>query len=168
MTKFDRHILVSRVVTGCIQSHILISQMKLPLLEVKCELIGELIAEYKGKNTGTRVLADGKLETSSVGTGTLLGKEASLLNTAVATPMPNGVSMLEGNGIIRTTDGESAMHKSNGIGWYTGKGLKLSLRGTVYFMTNSPSLASLNKTVGIWELEQDEQGEFSLRVWAWK
>ena len=82
--------------------------------------------------------------------------------------MPNGVNMMEGNGIERTAEGEGAKIKFNEIGWATGKGLKLSLRGAAYFMTNSPSLMSLNKIVGVWEFEQDEQGEFSLKVWAWK
>ena len=135
---------------------------------MKYNLIGELISEYKGKNTSIRLLDDGKQESTSIGTGTLLGKEASILITAVFTLMPNGVFMLEGNGLERTTEGESAKIKFNGIGWPTGKGLKLSLRGASYFMTSFPSLVSLNKIVGVWELEQDEQGEFSLKVWAWK
>lgn len=135
---------------------------------MKCKLIGELISEYKGKNTSVRVLDDGKQESSSIGTGTLLGKEATVFNTAVFTLMPNGVYMMEGNGIERTAEGERAKIKFNGIGWSTGKSLKLSLRGAAYFMTSSPSLVSLNKIVGVWELEQDEQGEFSLKVWAWK
>ena len=135
---------------------------------MKCKLIGELISEYKGKNTSVRVLDDGKQESTSIGTGTLLGKEASIVNTAVFTLMPNGVYMMEGNGIERTAEGESAKIKFNGIGWPSGKGLKLSLRGAAYFMTSSPSLVSLNKIVGVFEFEQDEQGEFSLKVWAWK
>jgi hypothetical protein len=135
---------------------------------VKCKLIGELISEYKGKNTSIRVLDDGKQESTSMGMGTLLGKEASILITAVFTLMPNGVFMLEGNGIEMTAERESAKLKFNGIGWPTGKGLKLSLRGAAYFMTIAPSLVSLNKIVGVWELEQDEQGEFNLKVWAWK
>ena len=131
-------------------------------------MIGELISEYKGKNASIRILEDGKQESTSMGTGTLLGKEASILITAVFTLMPNGVFMLEGNGIEMTAERESAKIKFNGIAWNTGKGLKLSLRGAAYFMTSAPSLVSLNKIVGVWELEQDEQGEFSLKVWAWK
>jgi hypothetical protein len=35
-------------------------------------------------------------------------------------------------------------------------------------MTSSPKLANLNKTVGVWAYEIDENGEFSLKVWEWK
>ena len=90
------------------------------------------------------------------------------MDTAVSTPMPNGVLMVDVNGIIMTAEGDSVMTKINGIGWPTGKGLKSSLRGACYFMTNSPKLANLNKTVGVWELESEENGEYSFKVWAWK
>jgi hypothetical protein len=36
-------------------------------------MLGELIGEFKGKNTGYRVLPDGKIETSGHGTGKILG-----------------------------------------------------------------------------------------------
>ena len=131
-------------------------------------MIGEVIAEYKGKITGTRILADGKIEGSYAGAGKLLGKEASLMATAVFSLMPNGVNMIDGNGMEMTAEGESAMHKFDGIGWSTGKGWKSSNRGAVYFMTSSPKLLSLNKTVGVWEWENDENGDFIVKVWAWK
>ncbi len=131
-------------------------------------MIGELIAEYTGKATGMRFLAEGKIEGSFTGAGKLLGKDATLMATAVFTPMPTGVNMIDGNGMEMTAEGESAMHKFDGIGWATGKGLKSSNRGAVYFMTNSPKLLSLNKTVGVWEWENSENGDFSVKVWAWK
>lgn len=131
-------------------------------------MIGELIGEFKGKTTGIRVLSDGKIETSESGAGMVLGKEASEMDTGVGTLMPNGVIMLEGNGVIMTAEGDAVMVKIDGIGWATGKGLKSSYRGACYFMTNSSKLASLNKTVGVWEHESDETGEYSLKCWAWK
>ncbi len=82
--------------------------------------------------------------------------------------MPNGIQMLEGNGMIMTAEGEVVMTKTIGIGWLTGKGLKSSARGATFSMTSSPKLASLNKTVGVWELETDENGNYSSKVWAWK
>jgi hypothetical protein len=135
---------------------------------VKYELIGELLVEAKGKLTGSRVLADGKMEASSAGPGTILGKEATSMDTGVLTPMPNGVLMVEGNGMIMTTEGEFVMAKINGIAWFTGKALKSTGRGACYFMTTAPKLASLNKIVGVWERESDENGDWSLKVWAWK
>ena len=131
-------------------------------------MIGELIGEMKGKTTGIRVLSGGKVETSESGAGTILGKECTGMDTGVGTLMPNGVTMIEGDGMIMTAEGEVVMVKINGIGWPTGKGLKSSYRGACYFMTSSPKLASLNKTVGVWEHESDEKGDYSLKVWAWK
>ena len=131
-------------------------------------MIGEVIAEYKGKTTGTRILAEGKIEGSYAGVGKLLGKDASIMATAVFELMPTGVNMIEGNGMEMTAEGESVMHKFDGIGLSTGKGWKSSNRGAVYFMTSSPKLVSLNKTVGVWEWESDENGDFSVKIWAWK
>jgi hypothetical protein len=131
-------------------------------------LIGELIAEFKGKPTGTRILAEGKMEGSGTGSGSILGKEATEMDTAVLTWMPNGVVMAESNGMAMTAEGETVMLRANGIGWSTGKGLKQSGRGACYFMTCSPKLASLNKTVGVWERESDEIGNYTIKVWAWK
>ena len=130
-------------------------------------MIGELIAEFKGMQTGSRVLADGKIEGSSTGSGNLMGKEAMEMDTAVLTPMPNGALMIEGNKLIMTAEGETVMVKNEGIGWLAGKGLKSSGRGACFFMTSSPKLASLNKTVGVWEREADEKGDFSIKIWAW-
>lgn len=131
-------------------------------------MIGELIGEFKGKATGIRILAEGKMEGSSAGAGSILGKEATEMDTGVLTSMPSGVLMVEGNGVIMTSEGEAVMTKINGIGWFTGKGLKTSARGATCFMTSSAKLASLNKMVGVWERESDENGDWSIKVWAWK
>ena len=92
-------------------------------------MIGEVIAEFKGTQTGSRVLADGKLKGSSTGSGTVMGKEAMEMGTAVLTTMPNGTLMVEGNGMIMTVEGETVMVKNEGIGWLAGKGFKSSARG---------------------------------------
>ena len=131
-------------------------------------MIGEIIAEFKGKSTGVRVLPDGKVESSSAGSGTILGIEASIISTGVGTPMPNGVTMAEGNNIINTADGEVVMVKDSGIGWPTGKGWKSTYRGASFHMTSSQKLARINKTVGVYEYESDENGDWKLKVWAWK
>ena len=137
-------------------------------MEVKCELIGELIMEAEEKPTGNRILADEKAEGSSGGQGTLLGKEVTIMVTGVLTPMPNGVMMTEGNALVMTSEGGVVMAKIGGIGWFTGKDLKTSARGACYFMTNSPKLERLNKIVGVYERESDEMGNSTVKVWAWK
>ena len=82
--------------------------------------------------------------------------------------MPNGFLMVEGDGLITTTDGDAMMVKITGIGWPTGKGWKSSYRGASYQMTQAPKLARMNKIVGVYELESDETGAFKLKIWEWK
>ena len=131
-------------------------------------MIGKQIGEFKGKTTGVRVLSEGKSEISQQGTGKAMDIEASIVTTCIATPMPNGVTMVEGDGLCTTTDGEAVMLKINGIGWPTGKGWKASYRGASYQMTMSQKLAALNKIVCVWENESDENGEWVLKLWEWK
>ena len=130
-------------------------------------MIGEQIGEFKGKATGMRILAEGKIEGSFTGAGKLLGKDATIMATAVFAPLPTGINMIDGNDVEMTAEG-NVMHKFDGIGLSTGKGMKSSNRGAVYFMTSSPSLVSLNKIVGVWEWENEENGDFVVKVWAWK
>ena len=131
-------------------------------------MIGELIAEFKGKVTGIRVLDGGKMEGSDTGSGNIMGKEPTTMDTSILMWMPNGVLMAEGNSMVMTAGGEVVMAKVNGIAWSTGKGWKQSGRGACYFMTSAPKLASLNKIVGVWERESDENGDWSVKIWAWK
>ena len=131
-------------------------------------MIGELILEAKEKPTGNRILADGKAEGSSAGQGILLGQEVNIMDTGVLTLMPNGVIMTEGNAWVMTTEGDVVMGKIGGVGWFTGKGLKTTARGACYFMTNSPKLERLNKIVGVYERESDENGNSTVKVWEWK
>ena len=131
-------------------------------------MLGEMIGEFKGKSTGYRVLSEGKVEISQQGMGKILGIDASMATTGVSAPMPNGVLMVDGNGVLTTMDGDVAMVKINGIGWPTGKGWKSSFRGAGYQMTQSPKLVRLNKIVCVWELESDENGDWVLKLWEWK
>jgi hypothetical protein len=89
---------------------------------VNHRMIGELMGEFKGKTTGVRVLSDGKLEFSDSGMGTILGQAAMTMDTGIGTVMPNGVTMLDGNSMIKTDEGDVVMIKVVGIGWAAGKG----------------------------------------------
>ncbi len=131
-------------------------------------MLGNLIGEFKGKTTGIRVLSEGKLELTQQGMGKVMGIDGSMLTTGVATPMPNGVTMIDANGTLMTMDGDVVMVKINGIGWTTGKGWKASYRGAAYQMTMSPKLAAINKIVSVWENESDENGDWVLKFWEWK
>jgi len=131
-------------------------------------LIGEVIAYFKGKITGVRVLSGGKIETSEQGLGSILGTEATWLATSVSTPMSNGILMGEGDALVTTKDGEVVMIRKIGIGWSTGRGRKANRRGVFFHMTQSQKLASLNRVIGMWEFESEENGDWHVKVWEWK
>lgn len=131
-------------------------------------MLGELIEEFSGKVTGIKVLSEGKLEVSEQASGTVLGVEATWIATSTSTPLPNGVVMSEGEAIITTIEGEIVLVKKSGIGWSTGKGRKASRRGVFFHNTQAQRLSRLNKVVGVWEFESEENGDWHVKVWEWK
>ncbi len=131
-------------------------------------VLGDLIGEFKGKVTAIRVLSEGKVETSEQGFGSILGIEAIMFATAISTPMPNGGNMGEGNASVTTADGDVVMIRKIGIGWSTGKGRKASKRGVFFHMTQSQKLSRLNMTVGVWEFESEENGDWHVKIWEWR
>jgi hypothetical protein len=131
-------------------------------------MLGDRIGEFKGKVTGVRILPEGKRETSEEASGSILGMEAKWLATSVSTPMSNGLVMSEGEAIVTTIDGETVIIKKSGIGWSTGAGRKASRRGVFFHTTESEKLARLNRVVGVWEFESDENGDWHVKIWEWK
>ena len=131
-------------------------------------MLGEMIGVFQGKVSGVRVLPDGKMELSQQGMGKIMGVDASIVTTGVVSPMPNGVMMVEANGTLMAVTGDVVMVKINGIGWMLGKGWKSSFKGAGYQMTMSQKLAVLNKIVCVYELESDENGDWTLKLWEWK
>ncbi len=131
-------------------------------------MLGDLIGEFKGKITNVRVLPEGEVETSELGSGTILEIEATWLATSISKPMLNGVVVGKGDALVTTEDGEVVMIKKSGIGWSTGKGREASRRGVFFHNTQSQKLGRLNKTVGIWEFESEENGDWHVKIWEWK
>jgi hypothetical protein len=80
------------------------------------EMSLELIGEFTGKNTVTRVLPDGKIEVSNQGVGKILGLDAFIMSTAVGT-FANGTFMGEVNSLLTTMDGQTLNMKSNAVSW---------------------------------------------------
>ena len=128
-------------------------------------LLGELIGEFKGKNTVYRVLSDGKIETSGQGTGKILGIDAFLITTSIGN-MSNGVFMGEVNTIITTMTGETVMLKGNAVGWPSGNGG--STRAASIQMTSSEKLMRLNKVLCVHEYETDMTDNWTGKMWEWK
>lgn len=78
-------------------------------------MLGELIGEFKVKNTGWRVLPDGKIETTVQGT-VKLGIDIWIVNTTVGS-MAKGLFMGEVTSFITTMTGDTAIVKGNAIAW---------------------------------------------------
>jgi len=129
-------------------------------------MLGELIGEFKGKNTGYRMLPDGKMEVTAQGTGKILGVDGFLLSTSVGTMGADGVFMGEGNGSIMTMEGEVLLMKGIAIGYPSGKGG--TTRTATVHTTQSKKLARLNKVVGVHEYETDMQDNWTAKIWEWK
>ncbi len=126
----------------------------------------QLIGEFKGKNTGYRVLPDGKLETSSQGTGKFLGVDAFVISTALGT-MANGVFMGEVNSVIALTSGDSVMVKGTAVGYPSADGGGIT-RGASVQMTQSEKLKHLNKEVCLSEFKTDMTDNWTGKMWIWK
>ena len=128
-------------------------------------MIGELLGEFKGKNTGWRVLPDGRIETTAQGTGKLLGVDIFLLATSVGT-MANGIFMGEVNSVFTTVEAEVINSKGVAVGFPSGKGG--ATRAASIHFTQSQKLARLNKVVGMHEYTTDMEDNWTGKIWEWK
>jgi quercetin dioxygenase-like cupin family protein len=144
------------------------------LVEVKVPAsLGEPILDESGTITSTRVLAGGdgqspRVEVSFQASGQILGIEESSIGTYFSTTRPDGSLYGEGQGIVTTKDGETAIWRGNGVGRLTGRGSAVRWRGAVYYESSSERLKRLNGLAGIFEYETDENGKTHGRVYEWK
>ena len=133
-------------------------------------MMGEQIAESRGKRTGRRALsadAGFKVEISFEGSGKMLGIEYNDFGTYVAAPRPDGTLFGEGQGVCMTKDGDMATWKGQGVGKFVGGGA-VSYRGAIYFSSASPKLARLNAVATVYEFEVDANGNIQSKFWEWK
>ncbi len=126
-------------------------------------MLGELIGEFKGRNTVYRVLPDGEMETSSQGTGKILGIDAFVMSTAVGT-MTNGVFAGEEYSVITIMEGDTVFFRANVIGFPSEKGG--SSRAGSYQMTQSEKLKRLNKVICVHEYETDMNDNWTGKIWS--
>ncbi len=129
-------------------------------------MLGEQIGEFRGKNTGWRVLPDGKIETTAQGTGKILGMDVWMISTSVGT-MANGMFIGEVNSMMTTMSGDSVMMKGNAVAWSTGNGGGTTRVATIN-TTQSQKLARLSKVIGLHEYDTDRDNNFSGKIWEWK
>jgi len=137
-------------------------------------VLGEQIWEGTGQTIGTRVLPGDdhryvKLEVSVNGAGTVYGADATNTGTFTAFERVSGQMYAEGQGIIMTTDGESAIWNGHGVGHPTGDGMGMAIRYAVAFQANPDGkLAALNGALGVGEFESSADGSWKDANWEWK
>ncbi len=132
-------------------------------------MLGELIAEAKGKTILVRVLPteEPQLEITEQGTATFLGIEGTAIETFVQKFRPGGILYGEGDAIFTSKDGEVAKWKGAGIGHPTGSNTaRFVASGT--FRTTSEKLDRLNHVVSLIEYETFEDGSYQWKMWEWK
>jgi hypothetical protein len=136
-------------------------------------MLGDLIAEEKGKITSQKVLdverGEPTIETSFSATGNYRGVETTGTVTYCATPKPGGAIYVEGKGLLMSRDGqEMVTWTGQGIGRFTAPG-KIRFAGSLFFNTSSTGkLAFLNNMVGVFEYEADQLGNTSEKCWERK
>jgi hypothetical protein len=132
-------------------------------------MLGEQIAELKGKVIGQRVLdVEGPtMETSVTASGNVKGTQVNVSLTYVARPTSAGVLHGEGQGVIMAGESDMAAYTGEAVGRFSSSGVKW--RGAIFYRTSSGGeLASLNNVVGLLEAEVDTEGNFSEKTWEWK
>ena len=149
-------------------------RLEATLVELKTPAsLGDQVADERGSITAMRVIpgAEGqspKVEVSFQAAGEILGIQATDIGTYCAVTRPDGLLYGEGQGIITTKDGETAIWKGTGVGRPTGHGSAVSWRGAVYYQSSSERLQRLNGVAGIFEHEADENGNTLGKVYEWK
>jgi hypothetical protein len=132
-------------------------------------MLGEQIAELKGKMMGQRVLdSEGPtLETSVSARGSIKGTQVNETLTYVARLTSSGVLHGEGHGVIMAGESDLASYAGEGVGRLTSSGT--IWHGTIFYRTSSTGkLSFLNDVVGLFEAEVDAEGNFSESIWEWK
>jgi hypothetical protein len=137
-------------------------------------MLGDKLFEAQGKVTSQRVLPGGdfryvQMETTVEEQGSGLGLQISNMGTYTIYERVGGQLYGAGQGIMMTTDGESAIWNGHGVGRPTGDGLGLSIRFSIAFQAPvDGKLARLNSVLVVGEHEVDAQGNTKTTMHEWK
>jgi hypothetical protein len=136
--------------------------------------LGKLLFEEKGKQTEARVIADKEEpRTEVIGSGTmkLSGSDTTTIWTRVVAFGNNGIGYSQGNGWIYldnrviATYTVSSVVKPNGPDVASSRGVS-SIRCSSY---DNPKISSvIDGVAAVYELEQDNDGNYSAKYWEWK
>ncbi|MFE6865934.1 hypothetical protein ACFVFS_05215 [Kitasatospora sp. NPDC057692] len=134
-------------------------------------MLGDLIGETQGQDTGRRVLDAGDghvvVEVSFEGSGSYYGTAVTGFGTYESELRADGTLRGEGQGVDMTADGQGVVWHGTGIGHFT-EGGGTSWRGALFFHTASPRLDRLNHVVGLFEYEVTPDGKSTGTFHEWK
>jgi hypothetical protein len=135
-------------------------------------MLGEQIAELKGKIIGQRVLdVEGPtIETSVSVSGSIKGTQVKETLTFEGRPTTTSKGVLhgKGKGVIMAGESELATYTAEGVGRPSSSG-SINYRGSIFYSTSSNGkLAFLDNLIGVFESEIDTEGNFSEKIWEWK
>ncbi len=136
-------------------------------------MLGDKVVELSGQSSAMRVLPGDdyryiKVETSIQATGKILGADGMAMATFVSFERVPGQMYSEGQGLVATNDGESAIWNGHGIGHMT-EGGGMSIRYAIAYQASpTGKLAALNGALAIGEFESKPDGSFTTTEWLWK
>jgi len=132
-------------------------------------MLGEQIAEGRGKRTGRRVLETQpqfKVEVSFEDLSKVMGVEGMNIGTYVSWNKPDGSLDGMGEGVFATADGDFVTWKGLGVGRFVGGGA-VQYRGCCSYSTTSTKLARMNSIAGVFEFNVDAEGNTHSKTWEW-
>ena len=132
-------------------------------------MLGEIIAEGKGKRTARRVVATEpifKVEVSFEEQGVLLGVLGMNIGTYTSSPKPDGSLDGYGEGVFASMDGDFVTWKGIGVGRF-GEGGAVHYAGSISYTTKSEKLSRLNQVAGVFEFSVDAEGNTQGKIWEW-
>jgi hypothetical protein len=134
--------------------------------------LGNLLYEEKGKqlNARTADLLEPTAEISGMGNMKYGDVDINTHWTVSIKLGQNGVSYARGRGIINAENNEVGTYSIKGIAKPNSSGSGSSSRGVSMFKITSSGgkLSLLNDLVAVYELEQDNDGNYTAKVWEWK
>lgn len=133
-------------------------------------MLGEQVAEERGKIIGNRVLSvdnpGPKVEASFQDSGKVFGIEMTDWGTYGSVPRRRALwGRPRGRHDPRRRHGHLDRPRGRTLHWAWGA---VSYRGSLYFQTASKKLERLNGIVGLFEFEIDENGNTHGKTWEWK
>jgi hypothetical protein len=135
--------------------------------------LGELLYEERGKQTSARTIIEAKEPLTEVtGTGNMKLKDMDVTTnwTLQVTFGNNGIGYSQGNGSMYLDNKEVASYAMSSITKPDSPDIASS-RGISRIRCSSSydgKISSLDGTAAVYELEQDNEGNYTAKFWEWK